>query len=291
MDRGWHAPRVEGAEMRVCSACGERKRNREFYRRPNGRIDKRCIECESKRKQERPVRIGVISDTHFGSRYAATTCVAACVRDMHDRGARRILHCGDLLDGCYDHSVHERVASSPEGQVAIAIDTLPEIKGLRYYAITGNHDLTFSRTLGGSAAVGRYIELAFRGAGRRDLSVVGANGAVVEHGGKRIHVWHPKSRPTKMKSTPLQNQIWSYAPARKPAILLAGHWHTYCHVAQRGVEGFAVPCFQYGGSAFGHALGGGPVIGGMLLDLTHDHDLGIRLYRYRDDGALETQEV
>lgn len=208
-------------------------------------------------------RIGVISDTHFGSKYCLRPQIKDCIHYMYDQGIREILHPGDVLDGCYKHGVFELSHSGLEDQTQDLIESLPKLKGLTYHAITGNHDFTFTSLTG--ANVGKYIERAFKSAGRSDIKFYGDRGAFLEIRGAVIHLWHPLGGKAYSKSYRLQKQIESYSPAQKPHILLAGHWHDFAVVESRGVFGVCCPTFQGSGSAFSRALGGDVSLGGLIV--------------------------
>lgn len=212
--------------------------------------------------------VGVISDTHLGSKYCLRPQLRDFVEYAYARGVRRILHPGDVLDGCYRHGLWEVSHSGLDAQAADLLETLPALPGLTYHAITGNHDATFTDASG--LDVGTYLESLFAKNGRRDLHFYGNRGAFLRVQGAVFHLWHPRSGGAYARSYPLQKQIEKYAPGEKPDVLLAGHWHTFCYVEERGIHAIACPTFQGGGSAFGKSLGGAPALGGLVLswDLT-----------------------
>lgn len=207
--------------------------------------------------------VGVISDTHFGSRYCLRKQIQDFIHLAYDAGARIILHAGDIVDGVYDHGRWELSHHGLEDQIQDALDTLPQLDGLRYIAITGNHDETFWKLTGYDT--GRAINEAARGAGRSDIECVGARGAMLRVAGAKVELWHPKKGGAYALSYHLQNKIRDTGLGHKPDILLAGHWHTSVYLEQRGVHALACGTFQGGGSAFSKSLGGAPSIGGTLL--------------------------
>ena len=207
--------------------------------------------------------IGVISDLHLGSKYCLRAQLRDCVRHFYDRGIRAIVIPGDLLDGCYDHGVFELSHVGLEDQARDLCETLPHLPGLVYLAITGNHDGTFSARTGTS--VGRYLTGFFADSNRHDIQFFGECGAFIEIMGAVIELWHPLKSMGYAKSYQLQRHIEGYGANEKPHILLAGHWHQYCHVEHRGVFAAACPTFQASGSAFSKRLGGQPALGGLIL--------------------------
>ncbi len=208
-------------------------------------------------------QVAVISDTHLGSKY----CLRAELRDFiehaYAQGIREILHPGDVLDGMYRHGIFELSHTGLDEQTQDLFETLPQLPGLNYRCITGNHDGTFMDTIG--ISVGAHIENYFRARGRNDIHFYGDRGAYLKIGGAVIHLWHPRSGTSHARSYGIQKQIEKYSSGNKPALLLIGHWHIHCSVFERGIHGIACPTFQGGGSSFGKSLGGAPAIGGLIL--------------------------
>jgi hypothetical protein len=209
-------------------------------------------------------RVAVLSDTHFGSRYCLRDQIRDFVRHAYDAGCTDVLCPGDMLDGCYRHGVFELTHSGLQDQTDDAAENLPRLDGLTYHWITGNHDFTFAERTG--IGVGGYITARFRDAhGRNDVVFYGDRAAYLRIHGAVIHLWHPSGGArTYALSYPLQKQLERYS-ALKPNILLAGHWHRWAWLEQRGVHAIGCPCFQGGQSAFGKSLGGNPTIGGLVL--------------------------
>jgi hypothetical protein len=207
--------------------------------------------------------VGAISDLHFGSKY----CLRAQLRDFiakaHAAGVREMLCSGDVLDGCYRHGRWELTHHGIDEQTQDAIETLPQLPGLVYHCITGNHDQTFTSEIG--VEVGPYIEHRFKASGREDVRFHGNAGAYLRIKGALIHLWHPAGGVPYALSYKLQKAIEAYSPGLKPDILLAGHLHKSVQCVSRGVHGFLVPCWQSGGSAFGNSLVGAPANGGLIL--------------------------
>lgn len=208
-------------------------------------------------------RVAVISDTHLGSKYCLRAALQDFVKSAYAQGIREILHPGDVLDGMYKHGVWEVSHMGMEAQIQDLFETLPQLPGLTYHCITGNHDFTFTESTG--LDVGAHIERYFKARGREDVKFYGDRGAFLRIRGAVVHLWHPRANSSYARSYQLQKHIEKYNSAEKPHILLAGHWHVYCHVYEREVHAVACPTFQGGGSAFSKSLGGSPAIGGLIL--------------------------
>lgn len=212
-------------------------------------------------------KVGVISDTHFGSKYCMREQVKDFVNYAYEQGVREILHNGDCLDGSYRHGWLELTHSGLEDQTADMCDVLPALPGLTYHAITGNHDETFWNESG--ANVGAAITHYFRESGRNDIKFYGDRSAFLKIRGAVIEQWHPRGGGSYAKSYRLQKHIEGYM-AIKPQVLLVGHFHQFCHIFERGVHGLLCPTFQGSGSKFSKSLGGAQAQGGLILswDLT-----------------------
>jgi len=208
-------------------------------------------------------QVGVLSDLHMGSKYCLRQQIMDCVEHFYGRGIRSILVPGDLLDGCYRHGVFELSHTGLEDQTQDLLETLPNMPGLTYHCITGNHDHTFVELTG--VNVGAFIAGYFRERGRTDIKFYGDCGAFIEIMGAVVHLWHPMGGGSYAKSYKLQKQIEKYGAGEKPHIILAGHWHQFMVVEDRGVFGVGCPTFQASGSAFSKRLGGQPALGGLIV--------------------------
>jgi len=87
---------------------------------------------------------GVISDTHFGSKYVVQEALESIPLQMVKEGAQFLIHCGDLLDGqnVYPKQYLEQIESGADEQLALAVKQFP-YTGKKVYGIGGNHDHSF----------------------------------------------------------------------------------------------------------------------------------------------------
>lgn len=215
-------------------------------------------------------RCAVISDLHFGSKYCLRKQLREFIHNAYGAGITEILCPGDFLDGIYRHGIQELRYHTFDGQCEDAYRSLPQLPGLTYTCIAGNHDATFWDKTGHDP--GHAIESWFRHPpdftdlkGRSDVRFIGHRGAFVHLRGANIHMWHPKKGAAYAKSYHLQKLSHMYSSSEKPHISLAGHWHIFNYCVERGVHLVACPTFQGGGSAYGKSLGGAPEIGGLIL--------------------------
>lgn len=215
--------------------------------------DTRVLPVRGRRQQ-----VGVISDLHLGSKYCLRAQLRDCVQHMYERGIREILVPGDLLQGWSKKWIFELSHPGFTDQIEDLRATIPRLRGLTYWAITGNHDETWFEISG--IDVGEAIHAV-----RPDINFVGRCGAFVKIRGAIGHMWHPLGGTPYAKSYRLQKKIEEYSAGEKPDFLLAGHLHQYAHVEERGVFGALCPTFQASGSAFSKRLAGNPALGGLIL--------------------------
>ncbi len=235
--------------------------------------------------------LGVITDTHLGSKYCLREQLKEFINHAYDQGVREILHVGDVLDGDYRHGKFEMTHMGIEEQTRDLFEVLPQRPGLTYHGITGNHDFTFTEESG--VNVGRYISNYFAERGRKDIKFYGDRGAFLKIRGAVIHLWHPSGGVSYAVSYRMQKKIESYSPGQKPHVMLVGHWHRYCNITERGVHGVACGTFQGGGSAFSKSLtSGAPAIGGTILsfDMTADGTMRSFIIERRNYFEVETPD-
>ena len=211
-------------------------------------------------------RFAVISDLHFGSKYHLRPQLLDFIDRAYASGVRRIICPGDILDGCYRHGRWELTKHGFQEQAEDFLINLPARDGLRYDAITGNHDQTFEDNSG--IQVHTTLNDMFAAVGRTDFKCHGARGAYLrlrapgERRGLLVEMWHPLKGLAYALPYKLQKHVEGYAPGQKPDALFTGHYHQSCYAVIRGVHAFTCGTFQGGGSSFGKALGGAPTIGG-----------------------------
>jgi len=215
-------------------------------------------------------KVGVISDTHAGSEHAKNAELKNCVEYMYnDCGIKTILHSGDFLDGngVYKGQEAEVVAWGMDAQLDIAVNALPQLKGLKYYMIGGNHDYSFIKRGGGDPLVS-ICRL------RSDIVNCGWFNKVLTINGVKFELHHPDSGGAYAISYHLQKSIDSTPGGKKPQILLCGHYHQLIWLFYRNIQAFYTMSFQ-GQSLYLKRKKLYPVIGGIILDIAVDESGGI----------------
>lgn len=244
-------------------------------------------------------RIGVVSDTHGGSKYEQLTALRSFYRYADEREVDLFIHAGDLTQGP-DRMHRDQYlgvhAHGSDQQVDYVAATYPRSeRGALTYVITGNHDDSFLNE--GGTNVVRQVT-----AKREDFVYVGQDAAYLTIGGLRAYVTHPDGGGAYAKTYKLQ-KLAAVMPVEKDVrLLLVGHYHSYAATLERGTYALQLPCFQsqYSWLArkFLH-----PDIGGVILDLWLDdagrpariaHELVTYAPRYEDwdhDASVEVSRA
>jgi len=208
------------------------------------------------------VRLAVIADTHFGSKYQQVTLLRQFLLYARKRKVNEVLHLGDTGDGPFKrhHNPQEVWLHTFPAMVEYASseEAIPEI-GVPYFFIDGNHDDWWSDDGGpvfGEAVCAR----------RDDFHYLGSPSALRRYGDVVVELFHPNEGGAYALSYKLQKHIEQMSPEDKPNIHLAGNYHKACHLpAYRNVEGFLVPAYM----SRSHWMRGkslGSVVGGLILE-------------------------
>jgi len=211
-------------------------------------------------------RFAVISDTHFGSKFAMRKQLKDFLAYARDkRGCDTVLHVGDWTQGIHPKVMGELSHHNFHDQMRDMHEHLPH--DMQFTSIYGNHDAWHARDNGMNVA--RAMNDTLRGFGRSNVQVVGGMNKLLQIGGLRVRLTHPAGGTAYAKSYPAQKWTRDLASAsgRKPHVWLFGHRHRYVHFVDRGMHVIDVPCWQGGGSDFGKRLHGDPAIGGLILSV------------------------
>ncbi len=184
--------------------------------------------------------IGVVSDTHLGSKYQQLTHLHAAYALMAERGITTVLHAGDLTDGqrVYRGQEFEIFCHGADAQVQYAIEHYPKYDGITTHLIGGNHDDSHWKLAGVDVCAAVAAE-------RGDIIYHGMHGAYIEIHGVSIYLHHGSRGNSYARSYRSQRMIEQLAPAQKPNIFLMGHYHTQVILPMyRNVYGVQLPCFQ-----------------------------------------------
>lgn len=229
------------------------------------------------------VRIGIVSDTHIGSKYQQLAALTDFYRYADERGVQAYLHGGDMLEGIHQahrDAAYEQYAFGVDEQIDEAVAQYPKSKNAKTLHVAGNHDDWAFQNVG--VTPGRTIQDR-----RPDLEYLGYHSAFVEVGGVRLLLQHgSKGGNSYAKSYRVQKLVEGLADSERAAtdIALFGHWHNDAYLGRyMGVLTFMLPCFK-GQDRFLRMLGKNPTIGGLLLEIEFTRDR--KVWNVRQDWRL-----
>jgi predicted phosphodiesterase len=184
--------------------------------------------------------VGLVSDTHFGSKFQQITYLRDFYDHMEKLGVKQVFHCGDLTAGCnvYKGQKHENFTSTFDDIVAYVEKNYPKKDGMTTRFIVGNHDDSWYK-VGGSDIGIRVSER------REDLEYLGRYGAYVNMNGAKVYLYHPQGLGIPYAiSYPVQKAIERFSSENKPKLFLVGHFHIRASFEIRNVDVVMVPCFE-----------------------------------------------
>lgn len=185
------------------------------------------------------VEFGVVADTQIGSLYSLPDAVRAFYDRVRAEGIKIVFHAGDVLDGWRVYKGQE-FELRPDGkswaeQRAIFEAEMPRCPGVETIFITGNHDASFTSSVG--LRVGDELQRA-----RPDWKFIGSDVGDIElttKSGKkyRVCLLHPGGGTAYAVSYHLQKIIEAWGGKRRPDLLVVGHYHKSLFMpAYRGVS-------------------------------------------------------
>lgn len=205
-------------------------------------------------------RIGLIADTHIGSKQFNEEKLRDFYKIAEDWGADAVLHAGDILEGfnVYRGQENEIDVWGVDAQVDLAVEVYPD--NVPTVFITGNHDLAVMKTAG--VDVGKLIARE-----RPDMEYIGRYSGDVYLSDFHIKLLHPDGGVTYALSYKPQKYVEGYlAAGEELGLLLFGHLHEQIIMHHAKTYVVLPGCFQ---NATDYLLRKGltPVIGGVLADI------------------------
>lgn len=211
---------------------------------------------------ENHIVIGLVSDTHFGSSACDQDALASFYIKAQNRGARVILHAGDLVDG---FSMHPDQAFAQDqvgydAQFRDAVQNYPSLSDMLTVFISGNHDYSYVKQNGVDIVRSVCAE-------RNDMRYVGLWTGSIRYGGFRFKMSHPGTscNPTGAAKK-LHELIARDAAQDRADVYILGHYHQAQAVYDsKAFLGLMAGSFQHE-TSFTRRLNLEPVIGGWILE-------------------------
>ena len=222
-------------------------------------------------KGNRVVRFGLMSDTHFNSKYAQITHLHAFYDECARQGIKHVYHAGDIDEGEQMRTGHqyECYSQGADDHVAEIVRLYPRKSGITTHFITGNHDASIHKRCGYN--IGPAIA-----AKRSDMKYLGQDCAVVQLTPNcSLELRHPWDGTAYALSYKIQKMVDAMSGGEKPNILAVGNYHKAEYLFYRNVHCFQAGCFQ-GQTPFTRGKGISVHMGGWIIEIY-----------VSDDGSIE----
>ena len=184
------------------------------------------------------IRIGIISDTHIGHEKFDEGLFKYAGEVFRKEKIKNVYHAGDILEGMSgrDGNVFELSQVGFSRQITYAKELFSKyFKGLKVFAIQGNHDNWYKIRNNGGIVVGEELQNRlgkdkFEYLGECEADIKLADNVVMK-------LFHPGDGTAYATSYKLQKLIESLEGGTKPKIIIEGHYHKALYMFNRGVHG------------------------------------------------------
>ena len=194
-------------------------------------------------------RIGLLSDTHLGSKYQQVTLLHDAYSVFDDRGTDFNLHGGDLTEGLglYRGQDVEVFLHTAKDEREYVVENYPKSKRrTKTYVIGGQHDRSFYAAGKGYDIVEHICQertdLIYRGFYKAEFRVKGIPIGLMHPGGG---VAYARSYRTQKIIEAIVGALSTIKTIPVPRLVVFGHWHVPFHLpTYMGVDAVSLPCFQ-----------------------------------------------
>lgn len=209
---------------------------------------------------------GIVSDTHFGSKYIALRELEEMYDRIDEAGIRQVYHAGDLTDGwmIYKGQIMDQNRIGYEEQSKFTRDKYPYKKNMTTFIVMGNHDANYMKLQG--ADIVKYV-CSYR----PDLKYVGMYYARFKDPEDRIKLdlVHPTGTIPYAISYGTQKYLRNRPPSYHSNILVSGHRHQSWYGYYQEVHSFEAGCFTEP-TDFLIRQGCAGNVGGWLVEMERD---------------------
>lgn len=212
----------------------------------------------------------IISDTHFGSKYAKIEELKQFYDIIDARGIKHVDHVGDMIDGLnvYKGQISELKCCTLDDQIDLVVNEFPHKKNIETDFIIGNHDFSFVKSVG--IDVGKLISQR-----RSDMKYLGQFTTILDFGGIKLELVHYTGSMAWGISYRAQKYLRDYI-GRSPAMLALGHAHKQGFFLVRNTYCFEAGNFQ-GPTPLCKEKGLFGVSGGWIVNITQENGRIIKI--------------
>ncbi len=184
------------------------------------------------------IRIGGITDTHFGSIYTDPDMTFQAFDEFKKEKVDFIVHCGDITEGMSNRAGHvyelSHIGYASQKQEAVRV--LKEAPA-KLYLIDGNHDRWFEKSSGALIVedIAKELGAVYLGQDEGDISLKGK---------ASLKLWHGIDGSSYALSYRLQKIIEAFSGGEKPCVLMTGHVHKSIYIFERNIHSYGLGTLQ-----------------------------------------------
>jgi len=184
------------------------------------------------------VTIGVLSDTHLGSKYTNPDHVQAAFDEFAGAEIDHLFMTGDITEGVSSRQGHPYECShlGVDAQYHHAVQVLGQWDGCPIDMISGNHDAWSHKAVG--------HDVVERIADAIGANYLGYDEGDVMIGAAKFRLWHGQDGSSYAHSYRLQKVVEAFTGGDKPHVLIAGHVHKMGYWMDRHVHCVSAGCIQ-----------------------------------------------
>ncbi len=214
-------------------------------------------------------KVAHATDLHFGSSMCDRDAFLQFAQVAWDRGCRKLVCTGDILDGHKDVLILEQRATGFDPQSREAVETWKKAPPFEVVAIDGNHDGYFSNAIGFKS--GDLLAHRMREAGIKWHFAGVCLGRAVVHGA-RWYLWHPHGAASTRNALRRKLNEKAETLTEPVDILVMGHFHHFAAIpiVSERVFGVAGGTFQRMGTEFANRITNPWDIGGQIISYDVD---------------------
>jgi len=193
------------------------------------------------------LKLGIVSDTHLGSKWERLDALNAMYDVYVEEGVRHVLHAGNIVEGDAKFNQFDVRVRGLEAQTEYCLEHYPQRPGIVTHFVTGDdHEGWWIQREG--IDYGRFLESSAERGGRTDLRYIGHVEADVElkasKGSSVLKIMHPGGGSSYAVSYAPQKIVESFQGGEKPQALICGHYHKFDFGYPREVWVVQPGCFQ-----------------------------------------------
>lgn len=188
------------------------------------------------------IKIGVISDTHLGSKFTNVDRLYSAFDKFKSEKINFAVHCGDVFEGVSSRAGHvyelTHVGYQAQLEHGQEVFDCKRWGNVPMYMIDGNHDRWYIQSAGAMIVK----ELC---AANRNLYFLGHDEGDIQINKKiKIKLWHGEDGSSYAFSYRIQKIVESFSGGEKPSILFCGHAHKSFYVFIRNVHCISAAAIQ-----------------------------------------------